>query len=210
MKKAASERWADESPFDIGPATVQLDGYYIRELRFGVGESLAKRAKFMLGTGLHIQHPDIITCPGVGINFAVDFAQNIKDESKYKVQLQVHSDQAGKDDPYTFDIQLVGYFSVEDGVKPFPGLDVFVHRNAVMILYSTAREIIASVTSRGPFPALILPTLSFNVTEKTRAAILAQAEATKKATTAKTRPPQLPPAAKKPSKKRASKKGAKK
>lgn len=209
MKKAASERWVDDPPFTIGPATVQLDGYYISELRFGVGESLAKRAKYTIGTGLHIQHRDVMVCPPVGINFAVEFAQNKKDASRFKVRLQVHSDEAGKDDPYTFDIHLVGYFSVEDGMESFPGLDIFVHRNAVMILYSTAREIIASVTSRGPFPALILPTLSFSVTDKAKAAIRAEAEATRKALAMKKQPSQLPPA-ERPSKKKTSKKGAKK
>lgn len=209
MKKVESVRWLDEPPLNIGPATIQLDGYYIKELHCQVSDRLTKRAKFTVGTGLHIQQPDIMTCPPISTDITVHFGQNKKDPLRFRVALQVTSHEADKDDPYTFDIQLVGYFSLKDGVKPFPGMDIFVQRNAVMILYSTAREVISSVTSRGPFPALMLPTLSFNITDKARDAIRAEVVASQKSVAAKKQPRQLPPA-NKTSKKKASKKGAKK
>lgn len=206
MKKAASADWADP-PFHIGPASVQLDGYFIKELHCEAGDGLlAKRSKFMVGTGLHIQHSDIVRCPPVSTNIEVEFGRNKKDPSKFRVTLKVYSDAAGNDDPYMFNIQLVGYVSVDEGVNPFPGMDIFVERNAVMLLYSAAREILASVSGRGPFPAIILPTLTFDVTEKTRAAIRAEVEAKEKAIAATKQPRQLPSAPSKPSSKKSGKK----
>lgn len=209
MTKAQNVAQAEAPPLAVSPASVQLDGYYIKELHCAVRGDLDEQAKFTLGTGFHIQQPDVMLCPALTTKLLVDMGQNKKDPSKFRVALRIVSDEEKEETPYTFDVQLVGYFSV-DVLKPFIGMDMFVYRNAVMILYSTAREVIASVTGRGPFPALILPTLTFDITESAKATIRAGFEADQVKAGAKKRPRQLPPAAKTPSKKKASKKGAKK
>jgi preprotein translocase subunit SecB len=209
MTKATSVLRGDAPPLEVTQASVQLDGYYIKELHCAVRGDLAERAKFALGTGLHLQQSEVMLCPALTTKLLVETGQNTKDPSKFRVMLQIVSNEETEETPYTFDLQLVGYFSLND-LKPFIGMDVWVYRNAVMLLYSAAREVIASVTGRGPFPALILPTLAFDVTESARAAIRAEEEAEQIRTSAKKRPRQLPPAAKKLSKKKARKKGAKK
>lgn len=214
MKKVPSVLQAEEPPFEVSQASIRLDGYYIKELHCGVSGDLDGKANFTLGTGLHIQHAGIMECPTISTNLLVDMGQNKKDPTKFRMMLRITSDDKKDEIPYTFDLQLIGYFSVPE-VEPFFGMDVWVHRSAVMILYSTAREVIASVTGRGPFPALILPTLTFDLTESAKAALKAGVEAEQAAeqarASAKKRPSrQLPPAAKTPSKKKASKKGAKK
>jgi preprotein translocase subunit SecB len=207
MKKSISVLQADEPPLQIGSAALQLDGYYVKELHCAVRADSDQTAKFALGTGLHVQQPGIMTCPEVTTKLTVEIGQNKRAESKFRVLLQIESDEIDEI-PYSFDIQLVGFFSVV-GVKPFIGMDVFVSRNAVMLLYSTAREVIASATGRGPFPALILPTLTFDITEKVRATIKEKAEAEVKKLAGRN-PRQLLTSTKKASKKKASKKTSKK
>lgn len=209
MTKVPSVVQADNPPLKVSQATVQLDGYYIKELHCAVRGDLDRQAKFTMGTGLHLQQPDVMLCPALTTKLLVETGQNKKDPSKFRVMLQIISDEEKEETPYTFDLQLVGFFSVHD-VKPFIGMDVWVYRNAVMILYSTAREVIASLTGRGPFPALILPTLNFDITDSARAAIQAEVEAEQLKADTKKQPRQLPPHAKTPSKKKVSKKGAKK
>ena len=210
MKKVPSVLQAEAPPFEVSQASIRLDGYYIKELHCGVRGDLDDKVQLALGTGLHIQQPGVMECPSITTNLLVDMGQNTKDPTKFRMMLRVTSDEKKDETPYTFDLQLLGYFSVPD-VEPFFGMDVWVYRSAIMILYSTAREVIASVTGRGPFPALILPTLTFDLTESARAALKAGVEAEQARAGAKKRPPrQLPPAAKTPSKKKTSKKGAKK
>jgi len=210
MKKAASVTPVKKPPLEAGPATVQLDGYYIRELHCAVRPGFDEEAKFTLGTGLHLQQSEVMLCPPITTNLKVETGRHTKDPLRFRVVLQIESKEESETTPYIFDVHLVGFFSVSD-VKPFTGLDVWVYRNAVMILYSTAREVIASTTGRGPFPAIILPTLTFDLTETAKAALLAEAEAELKKVAQKNQAPALPPApAKKPSSKKPRKKGTKK
>jgi len=39
--------------------------------------------------------------------------------------------------------------------------EILVRVNATTLLYTTAREVIASATSRGPYPGVLLPAVSF-------------------------------------------------
>ncbi|MEA1929019.1 MAG: protein-export chaperone SecB, partial [Candidatus Auribacterota bacterium] len=45
---------------------------------------------------------------------------------------------------------------------PDENIESLVRINCPAVLYSTAREILRSVMAQGPFPALILPTGTFN------------------------------------------------
>jgi preprotein translocase subunit SecB len=62
--------------------------------------------------------------------------------------------------PYDFHITLVGYFIIADVVPP-EHREAFVKVNAASILYSAARELLATVTGRGPLPAAVLPAVVF-------------------------------------------------
>jgi preprotein translocase subunit SecB len=62
--------------------------------------------------------------------------------------------------PYEFKITVVGFFHI-DKTWPLSRREELVHFNGLAILYSTAREIIATATSRGPWPQIILPSVNF-------------------------------------------------
>lgn len=60
--------------------------------------------------------------------------------------------------PYTLDIIAVGIFRID---KDWPDPEKLAIVNGGSILYSAARELIITVTSRGPWGAVTLPTFSF-------------------------------------------------
>lgn len=76
----------------------------------------------------------------------------------WQVNLKVHLlDNMGKNFPYLFSIKLVGFFRVGE-FKDKPNL---VGINGTSILFSSAREILLSLTGRGQHPAINLPTVRF-------------------------------------------------
>jgi preprotein translocase subunit SecB len=83
-----------------------------------------------------------------------------EDESSI-VFLSVEQHAAGvKNAPYNFKIRLMGYFDVMEGV-PKQRAEQLLLTNGSSILYGAAREILRDMTSKGPYPPLLLPTLSF-------------------------------------------------
>ena len=62
--------------------------------------------------------------------------------------------------PYSFRIELVGFFEVEEQV-PAKTQDVFACVNGTSVLYSTAREVLRSLMSMGPYQPILLPAVCF-------------------------------------------------
>lgn len=143
-------------------ANLQLEGYYVRELHCSVPEGLDETSKLTLTSGLHIQPSKAIEGSPFEPDCYVEAGQHLKDLSRFRVLLKITSEVDGKDQllPYHFKVTLIGFFRAV-GFKPTANIDPFLVRNAATILYSSARELLASVTGRGPFPALVLPTVSF-------------------------------------------------
>jgi preprotein translocase subunit SecB len=201
MKEAQTNLLVD--PLLIAPAALQIDGYYVKEFSCSVRNDLDEKLPLALGTGLHIKPSQVmLASPGVKIEIGVGTHQ--KSRSKFRIMLLVESDEV-EDAPYDFSLRLIGYFSLASKRVSLE-TSVLFHRNAVMLLYSAAREIIASVTARGPFPAFMLPTLTFSLSDNTWNAIEAKLDADEQKLAAKKRPRQLSASTRKPSKKGASKK----
>lgn len=74
----------------------------------------------------------------------------------------------GQNFPYTFKLALVGLFLCHDGKLANEIEERFVRTNGSSILYATARELVRSLTTLGPWGQVLLPTASFyeNVTEE--------------------------------------------
>jgi len=62
--------------------------------------------------------------------------------------------------PYDVSLSVVGFFAVDNGVDP-GRRDELVRINGASMLYSAAREFLLTVTGRGPWQPLMLPTVSF-------------------------------------------------
>lgn len=63
--------------------------------------------------------------------------------------------------PYSGELHVHGFFRFLDDEVPLERAAQLVAVNGASMLYSSAREYLLLVTSRGPWPAVQLPTVSF-------------------------------------------------
>jgi preprotein translocase subunit SecB len=144
-------------------SALQLEGYYVTELTFKV-RPLPAAPNFRLQGGIGVQHDGIYEAEPLTINVQAGAVQHPTEPHRWQNILTVasHTPEDRKY-PYDFQITLIGYFIVAD-VVPAEQREAFVKINAASILYSAARELLATVTGRGPLPAAVLPTVVFTVT----------------------------------------------
>jgi preprotein translocase subunit SecB len=62
--------------------------------------------------------------------------------------------------PYEIELQVVGHFTVSQQWAE-EKIDQLVGVNGCTILYSAAREMVSNLTARGPFPSVLLTSVSF-------------------------------------------------
>ncbi len=95
----------------------------------------------------------------------LEVSKDNNDPSRYMVALTVKlAVVEGKTAPYFGEVTVLGVFHVVAGAhktghhKP----DDLVTVNGASILYGVAREMVANVSARGPWPAVTLPCMNFN------------------------------------------------
>jgi preprotein translocase subunit SecB len=179
-------------------SALQLEGYYVVALSFNARPA-SLEPNFIMQGGIGVQHDGVYKADPLTIN--VNGAANPHPEDPHRWQhvLTVSSrTPAEREYPYDFVVTLVGYFIIGD-IVPVDQREAFVRINGASILYSAARDLLATVTGRGPLPSVVLPVVSF--------AINAEPEQEQNPSTTgasgSARPPKI---AKKASKKRATKK----
>jgi preprotein translocase subunit SecB len=88
-------------------------------------------------------------------------AQDEKESRRWQLTLKI-TYRPGPDvnTPYHFAIEIVGLFQVSSEVAE-EKVKCWIETNATAVLYSASREIVRAVTSRGPYPALLIPTGTF-------------------------------------------------
>jgi preprotein translocase subunit SecB len=143
------------------PSPLHLEGYFVKELAVEVNPSFEKRQAITAWMGYHYQ-PDDLFEPDVVTFDASGFYASKKDDPLRRVcALTIVSDRKPrKKVPYFFRITLEGYFQICPSY-PTERIEILFHANAPGLLYGAAREILASITGRGPFPAIVLPSISF-------------------------------------------------
>ncbi len=78
----------------------------------------------------------------------------------YQLTLEIESTHdTEKINAYRVHLVVVGFFEVS---PKWPEPEKLILINGASILYSAAREYLLTITSRGPWGALMLPTVSFN------------------------------------------------
>lgn len=88
-------------------------------------------------------------------------AQKGDEKRKWSVALKLTLKQIGELKPsYHVEIEAAGSFSVFEK-WPDDKIEQLVHVNGSAILYSAIREMVCNLTSRGPWPMLCLPTVTF-------------------------------------------------
>ena len=91
----------------------------------------------------------------------IELYPHVEDENRYQVRMVIERDDA-QQSPGTYEVELevYGFFSVSPD-WPEEERESIVRVTGASILYGAAREHLLAVTSRGPWPALMLPTISF-------------------------------------------------
>ncbi len=78
----------------------------------------------------------------------------------YQVALEIIAEPEDENSkiPYSIHLITVGLFTVDEN---FPEREELLKVTGASLLYSAAREFIITVTSRGPWSQVIIPTISF-------------------------------------------------
>jgi preprotein translocase subunit SecB len=125
---------------------LSLEVYYLKELHFAVNDKKGiSRAGF----------------DDIELDIHVDTQADQDNRLRWRCELTIKS--KGNPDlylPYTFVITYVGFFQVSDKF-PCESVELLARTNGPALLYSAARETMISLTGRGVFPPLLLPSITF-------------------------------------------------
>ena len=129
---------------------LQLKGYFLKELAFSLSDELQSMPKEPAQYDL------------LGIKVDADCSSQDDDPYEWRCELRVESEDedSTKKLPYRFRVVFVGFFHV---FEEFPAdrVELMARTNAPALLYSAAREALIPLTSRGPYPAIVLPSVTF-------------------------------------------------
>jgi preprotein translocase subunit SecB len=129
-------------------SNLQLEHYFLTEFSYSVNP------EFDPDKAVEIRLADIV------VNYSKQ-CLNSDDPRAWQVDLKVEFlSSAERNVPYSFSASIIGFFVVSPKVLD-DKVELFVETNATSVLYSTLREIVCTITAKGPFRALLLPTLSF-------------------------------------------------
>lgn len=135
------------------PATIsnlQLETYFLKEISYSVKDNLEvipEKINQIEPVGLEIAD---LTIPIDGKNT----------DWRCELTIQSSDDEKDKNPFYDFKIVMVGFFKVHAELPP-DYAQALAESNCPAVLYSTSREIIATVTRRSPYPAVLLPLVTF-------------------------------------------------
>ena len=145
------------------PSILHIEGYYLKELFIELNESFAKKSAFGAWSGYHYHPDESYKVDPVNFKVGSEIAKKIDDPFSLRYVLKIVSTGRKEKVPYSFRVSLVGYFHVDESVveKNKKQANILLYANAPSLLYAAARELLATATARGPYPAVILPSVSF-------------------------------------------------
>jgi preprotein translocase subunit SecB len=128
---------------------LQLEVYFLKEFLFALTDGLEEIP------GKAVQHDNL----SIDVTSEVETRNN--EPRSFRCELTVESkNQEGHNYPYRFRVTYVGFFRMIEEI-PADRVDLIARTNAPAILYSAAREALLPITSRGPYPGMMLPSITF-------------------------------------------------
>ena len=107
-------------------------------------------------------------CDSAGDNFSVNAVVVLQEAPpnfpghSWSVEMTISQKlKEGANFPYKFDVALIAFYRCKDGFPTPAAEEKFVRVNGSSMLYGAARELLRSLTCRGPWGEIFLPTLSF-------------------------------------------------
>ncbi len=128
---------------------LQLEIYFLKDLSFSLTNDLKKLEE------------EKVEFEGLDISIKDNTTSVDDDPRKWHSEVIVEAKSKSKTKvPYVFKVVMAGFFSV-DADYPEDRTKILAETNAPAILYSSIREIIINLTSRSPYPNLLLPSITF-------------------------------------------------
>ncbi len=135
---------------------LQLDRYFLKALHFHLKDGYDRGRV----------SPDQFSTPQIEIG-VVSAEQDAEQPLQWRFEVSLElPDIPNSEFPYQVETTLVGYFTVSN-TYPIEHAERLARVNGPAVLYSCAREIIASVTGRCPYPKLLIPSVTFIQPEMT-------------------------------------------
>lgn len=132
------------------PSPLQLEGYLVTELSF----------KAQPDFEYDLENPLTTVMPS-DLTVQVALAAHQDDRLRRNCDLTIElADATGNKSPYIFRTVFTGFFRISEHY-PTDQVDLMFATNAPALLYSAARELLATVTGRGPYPSITLPSVTF-------------------------------------------------
>lgn len=94
--------------------------------------------------------------PNIEVKVSVDHVENNTYQVGLEIALGPENDE--KRQPYAIELIAIGIFHVD---PDFPDPEKLLRLNGAAILYGAAREFIITITSRGPWGPVTIPSISF-------------------------------------------------
>jgi preprotein translocase subunit SecB len=128
-------------------APVQLTNYFVSELQFVANRSYNRDS------------PTTVTAEDLQV--ALQPSQKEDNKREWQITLRIALNASPESNsPYSFLIEMIGFVTVAESVAEHK-IERFARINGTSLIFGAAREIIKAATSRGPFQALLLPTVTF-------------------------------------------------
>lgn len=145
------------------PSVLHIEGYHLKELFIELNDKFHKKSVFGAWTGYHYHPDESYKVDPVNFRVGSEISKKVDDPFSLRYVLNIVSTGRKDKVPYTFRVSLVGYFHVDKSAVEGneEKANVFLYANAPALLYAAARELLATATARGPYPAVILPSVSF-------------------------------------------------
>lgn len=124
---------------------LRLEGYFLKELEFSINDEMEQ---FPEDTG-NLKPLDLEV---------IDITRLLDEETgRWRCELLVKSTD---ERAYDFKIVMIGFFSINTELGPDLS-KLIAESNCPAVLYSAAREIVATITRRSPYPGTVLPLVTF-------------------------------------------------
>lgn len=128
-------------------AQIQLTNYFVSELQFVANREFKKDTPSSITAGeLQVAH---------------EVSPKAEDKRQWQITMRIALNASPESNsPYSFLVEMIGFISVAESVTD-DYIERFARINGTSLVFAAAREIIRGATSRGPFPPLLLPTVTF-------------------------------------------------
>jgi len=128
--------------------TLQLETYFYPKIQIGTDPDYQASPEGPIR--IQRQHIDVKTT----------FKLLSQEEREWGVNLEIKTVKKDKPIPYIIDIEAVGFFKVAKGY-PAEEIEKLVQIGGPTMLYSATREFILTISSRGPWGSVFIPSISF-------------------------------------------------